>query len=133
MRKKIVIQPFLRSPIILLLGYKFLAHRLATKKLETPIAPRSTLKLSLFSPKTLFNYTKKNSNFAVFKIANNFIIGIQFLAHRLAPKNWKPSMHFGTLLNYPDLLQKPYLIIRRKILISPFLRSLIILLLEYNV
>ena len=39
-------------------------------------------------PTTPFHMSKKekNSNFAVFEIANNFIAGIQFLAHRLATK-----------------------------------------------
>ena len=34
----------------------------------------------------LMSKKEKNSNFAVFKIANNFITGIQFLADRLTTK-----------------------------------------------
>ena len=34
----------------------------------------------------LMSKKEKNSNFAVFKIANNFIAGIQFLAYRLTTK-----------------------------------------------
>ena len=42
-----------------IVGIQFLAHRLATKELGTPIAPLKTLKLPLFAPKIVFNYTKK--------------------------------------------------------------------------
>ena len=44
-------------------------------------------------PTTHFLMSKKEkiSNYAVFEIANNFIAGIQFLAHRLVTRK------FGTL------------------------------------
>ena len=69
--KKILILPFLRSPII----YK-----------ETYKAPRNNPKLPLFAPQI-----RKNCNIDVFEIANNFIVEIQLLEHRLARKNGNPQ------------------------------------------
>ena len=72
----------------------------------------------------LMSKKEKNSNFAVFEIANN-LYNFQHtdqlqkkLATHKAPRNTP---------NYPYLLQ-----LYQKILISPFLRSPIILLMEYN-
>ena len=99
---------------------QFLAHRLTTKKLKTPKAPRNT---PLFIAKI-----RKNSNFAIFEIANNFIAGIQFLAHRLATKKLGNPKALRNTLKTTLICSKN----TKKILISPFLRSPIMLLPEYN-
>ena len=104
-------------------GIQFLAHRLTTKKVGTPRAPRNTPKLPLFITKI-----PKNSNFAVFQIANNFITGIQFLAHRLATKKLGTPKAPRNALKTTLICSKN----TKKILISPFLRSPIILLPEYH-
>ena len=101
-------------------GIQFLTHRLTTKKLGTPKAPRNT---PLFIAKI-----RKNSNFAVYEIANNFIAGIPFLAHRLAVKKL-------ATMQLPRNTPKTALICSKNtkiIPISPFLRSPIILLQQYN-
>ena len=85
--------------------------------------PRYSPKTTLFAPKI-----QKNSNFAVFEIANNFIAGIPFLARRIAVKKLatKPVPR-----NTPKttLICSKY---TKKILITPFLGSPIILLPEYQ-
>ena len=105
-------------------GIQFLAHRLAVKKLATMQVPRDTPKTTLICSKN----KRKTSSFAVYEIANNFIPGIPFLARRLARKKL-------VTLKVPRSTPKTDFICSKntiKILISPFLRSPIILFPEYN-
>ena len=122
--KKFLISPFLRSQIILLPEYNFW-HADQLQKNWQRGKYRGTLpKLLLFAPKI----RKKNSNFAVFDIANNFIAGIPFLARRIAVKKLATNQ-------VPRNTPKTTLICSKytkKILITPFLRSPIILLPKYH-
>ena len=94
-------------------GIQFLAHRLATQKIENPHSPAEDPQTTL----NCYQITKKNSNFAVFEITNNFFVDIHFLAHRLATKK------LGTLKTPHNTPKLPLLIpkIRKKFLISAFL------------
>ena len=49
---------------------------------------------------------RKNSNFAVFKIANNFIAEIQFLAHRLTTKKLGTPKASRNTLKLPPFIAK---------------------------
>ena len=81
---------------------QFLAHRLAIKKIGNDA---STAEHTPNCPYSLQKYGK-NSNFAAFEIANNFIAGIQFLAHRLAVKKLTTMQVPRNTPNYPYSLEK---------------------------
>ena len=105
-------------------GVQFLADRIAVKKIGNDA---STAEHSQNYYYLLQEY-EKNSNIAVFEIANNFIAGIPFLAHTLAVKKL-------ATMQVPRNTPKTTLICSqntKKILISPFLRSPLILFSEYN-
>ena len=105
-------------------GIQFLAHRIGIKKIGNDA---STAEHTPNYPYSLEKYGK-NSNFAAFEIANNFIAGIQFLAHTLAIKKLATMQAPRNTFNHPHSPSK----IAKKNLTLPFLRSPIILLPEYH-